>query len=162
MERLPASPMVASATKGRITMETRILEEIDPRVVGARLQDARRAAGLTQQIVADQMEMARTTVVAIEKGERRVTPPELIRFSKLYHQQVSDFVGRREYREGFVAQFRANERQALEENQDYEQVALNLQRRSEDYAELERIAGASGPRRYPPVYETSGGTLEQV
>ena len=143
-------------------METKILDEIDPRVLGARLQDARRAAGLTQQLVADRMEMARTTVVAIEKGERRVIPPELIRLAKFYRRQVSDFVGRREYREGFVDQFRANEREALDENQDYEQVALDLQQRSEDYAELQRIAGAVGPRSYPPVYETSGSTLEQV
>ena len=103
-----------------MTMEAKILEEIDPRVLGARLQDARRAAGLTQQAVADQMEMARTTVVAIEKGERRVAAPELIRFAKHYHHSVSDFVGRRVHAEGFVTQFRSNERQALEENQEYE------------------------------------------
>ena len=66
------------------------------------------------------------------------------------------------HREGFVAQFRANLRQALEENQEYEQTALELQQRAEDYAELERIAAVSGPRKYPPVYETTGGTLEQV
>jgi len=143
-------------------MEARILEEIDPRVLGARLQDARRAAGLTQQTVAEQMNMARTTVVAIEKGERRVTAAELIQFTKLYHRQVSDFVGRREHREGFVAQFRSNERQALDENREYELVAQNLQERGEDYAELETLMGASMPRRYPPVYESTGSTLEQV
>lgn len=145
-----------------MSMQATILEEIDPRVLGARLQDARRGAGLTQQAVADRMEMARTTIVAIEKGERRITPAELIRFAKLYLRQVSDLVGRRAPAEGFVAQFRSNERQALEENQEYEQVALELQRRSEDYAELERIAGVSGLRNYPPVYETTGGTIDQV
>ena len=106
--------------------------------------------------------MARTTVVAIEKGERRVTAAELIQFTKLYHRQVSDFVGRREHREGFVAQFRSNERQALDENREYELVAQNLQERGEDYAELETLMGASVPRRYPPVYESTGSTLEQV
>ena len=143
-------------------MQATILEEIDPRVLGARLQDARRGAGLTQQAVADRMEMARTTIVAIEKGERRITPAELIRFAKLYLRHVSDLVGRRAPAEGFVAQFRSNERQALEENQEYEQVAIELQRRSEDYAELERIAGGSGLRKYPPVYETTGSTIDQV
>jgi Zn-dependent peptidase ImmA (M78 family)/transcriptional regulator with XRE-family HTH domain len=162
MEELSSSPMDASAEKGRMSMQATILEEIDPRVLGARLQDARRGAGLTQQAVADRMEMARTTIVAIEKGERRITPAELIRFAKLYLRQVSDLVGRRAPAEGFVAQFRSNERQALEENQEYEQVALELQRRSEDYAELERIAGVSGLRNYPPVYETTGGTIDQV
>jgi Zn-dependent peptidase ImmA (M78 family)/DNA-binding XRE family transcriptional regulator len=154
--------MDASAEKGRMSMEAKVLEEIDPRVLGARLQEARRSAGLTQQAVADRMEMARTTVVAIEKGERRVTPPELIRFAKLYLRHVSDFVGRRAHAEGFVAQFRSNERQALEENREYEQVAIELQQRSEDYAELERIPGVSGPRKYPPIYETTGSTIDQV
>ena len=154
--------MDASAEKGRMSMEAKVLEEIDPRVLGARLQEVRRSAGLTQQAVADRMEMARTTVVAIEKGERRVTPPELIRFAKLYLRHVSDFVGRRAHAEGFVAQFRSNERQALEENREYEQVAIELQQRSEDYAELERIAGVPGLRKYPPVYETTGSTIDQV
>jgi transcriptional regulator with XRE-family HTH domain len=67
----------------RMNMESKDLEEIDPRVLGARLQDARRSAGLTQQAVADQMEMARTTIVAIEKGDRRISSAELIRFAKL-------------------------------------------------------------------------------
>jgi Zn-dependent peptidase ImmA (M78 family)/transcriptional regulator with XRE-family HTH domain len=145
-----------------MNMEARIFEEIDPRLLGARLQDARRSAGLTQQAVAGQMGMARTTVVALEKGERRVTPTELTRFTKLYRRHVSDFVGRRAHAEGFVAQFRSNERQALEEHHEYEQVTLNLQHRSEDYVELERIAGVSGPRKYPPVYETTGSTVEQI
>jgi len=139
-----------------------MLEEIDPRVLGTRLQDARRSAALTQQAVADRMEMARTTIVAIEKGERRITPTELIGFSKLYLRQVSDFVGRRTHAEGFVAQFRSNERQALEENREYEQVAIELQQRSEDFVELERIAGVAGPGKYPPIYETTGSTIDQV
>jgi DNA-binding XRE family transcriptional regulator len=48
-----------------------ILNTIDPQTLGARLQEARKARGLTQDTVAATMEMARTTVVAIEKGERR-------------------------------------------------------------------------------------------
>ncbi len=125
-------------------MDANILEVIDPRVLGGRLQDARRSTGLTQQAVADQMEMARTTIVAVEKSERRIIPEELIRFAKLYRRHVTDFVGRRAHTEGFVAQFRANERQALEVNQEYEQVALELQQRSEDYAELKNSQGSFG------------------
>lgn len=101
-------------------MEAKILEEIDPRVLGARLQDARRSAGLTQQAVADRMGMARTAIVAIEKGERRIAPTELIGFAKLYGRHVSDFVGRRAHAEGFVTQFRSNQRQTFEENHGYE------------------------------------------
>jgi Zn-dependent peptidase ImmA (M78 family)/DNA-binding XRE family transcriptional regulator len=143
-------------------MEAKTLEEIDPRVLGSRLQGARRSAGLIQQAVADRMEMARTTVVAIEKGERRISPAELIRFAKLYCRHVSDFVGSHADTEGFVVQFRSNERQALDENQEYEKLAFELQQLAEDYAELERITGGPGPGKYPPVYETTGATLDQM
>ena len=34
-------------------METLVFEQIDPRVLGQRLQEARRAAGLTQQVTDD-------------------------------------------------------------------------------------------------------------
>lgn len=143
-------------------MDANILEQLDPRVIGSRLQDGRRAAGLTQQAVADEMAMARTTVVAIEKGERRVSAAELIKFARIYHRPVSDFVGRQTVTQGFVAQFRATERQTLDTNAEYESVALDLQTRSEDYVELEQIAGVRGPRPYPPIYETTGGSPDQV
>lgn len=143
-------------------MDTNILEQLDPRVVGSRLQDARRAAGRTQQSVADEMGMARTTVVAVEKGERRVSSGELIKLARMYRRPVSDFVGRQTVTEGFVAQFRATERQTLETNSEYEVVTLELQTRSEDYVELEQISGVRNLRPYPPVYETTGGSPDQV
>lgn len=143
-------------------MENFDFDQADPRVLGQRLQEARRITGLTQQVVADQLGFARTTIVAIEKGERKVSASEIIRLAKLYHRQVSDFVGRRTATQGFVAQFRSNERQALEAKPEYEQVALELQQRAEDYVELERLADAHLTRTYPPTYETTGGTWEQV
>jgi len=143
-------------------MEPQILEQIDPRVLGQRLLEARRAAGFTQQAVADQMDMARTTVVAIEKGERRVTAPELIRFAQAYNRSVSDFVGRQTVMQGFVAQFRSAARQVLETNSEYEQVALDLQRRSEDYVELERLVGTPLTRAYPAEYKPTGGSIDQI
>ena len=75
---------------------------------------------------------------------------------------VSDFVGRQTVTEGFVAQFRATERLTLETNSEDEAAALDLQMRSEDYLQLEQIAGVRSPRPYPPVYETTGGSPDQV
>jgi len=143
-------------------MDNKVLEQIDPHVLGQRLQEARRAAGLTQQAIATQMEMARTTIVAIEKGERRITPEELIRFAKVYGRQVSDFVGRPTVAQGFVGQFRSVERREIETHSEYEQVAVDLQGRSEDYVELERIVAAPLTRAYPPPYDTAGGNARQV
>jgi len=143
-------------------MERSVLEQIDPRVLGVRLQDARKAAGLIQQMVADRMQMARTTVVAIEKGERRVSVPELLEFAKLYARPVSEFVSRRTVTESFVPQFRATERDILEEHGDFEQAAIELQRLAEDYAELERITGVASQRSYPAPYDATGAGIEQV
>jgi transcriptional regulator with XRE-family HTH domain len=133
-------------------MDRSVLEEIDPRVLGARLQDARKVAGLTQQAVADHMGMTRTTIVAIEKGERRVTLDELLSLARLFSRQVSEFVSRRAVTESFVPQFRATERDILEEHADFEQAAIELQRLAEDYVELSAL------RAFPRLARTHNHT----
>ena len=55
-------------------MQENDVDAVGPRVLGQRLQEARRARGLTQQDVADSLELARTTITALEKGERRIRP----------------------------------------------------------------------------------------
>jgi len=59
-----------------------ILEGIDPAKMGDRLRVARSTAGLTQEDAAIQLSVARTTLVAIEQGQRRVRPDELRAFAK--------------------------------------------------------------------------------
>ena len=93
-----------------------ILEKIDPKILGNKLQESRNARGLKQQDVADQMNMARTTIVAIEKGERRVNPDELIKFAKIYGRDVSKLLNRVSVARDFVPQFRQNWREDFNEN----------------------------------------------
>jgi Zn-dependent peptidase ImmA (M78 family) len=64
--------------------------------------------------------------------------------------------------QGFVGQFRSVERREIETHSEYEQVAVDLQGRSEDYVELERIVGAPLTRAYPLPYDTAGGNARQV
>ena len=135
-----------------------ILQQLDPRMLGARLQDARKAANLTQQQVAEELTMARTTIVAIEKGERRISAGELIRLAQLYRRPVSDFVSRKVSTESFVPQFRSSQ----DYDESIEQVGSELQARAEDFAELERLTGMLAPRFYPQPYESSGAAPEQV
>ncbi|MBX3277613.1 MAG: ImmA/IrrE family metallo-endopeptidase [Acidobacteria bacterium] len=143
-------------------MESNILENIDPRVLGERLRDARKARGMTQQAVADEMEWARTTLVAVEKGERRLSPHELIKLSSLYGRSVSDFVSRSVVTEGFVPQFRHAWRDDLSEDAGLEGAAVELQRLAEDYVELERLCGLSIARNPPPTYKVAGASPEQA
>lgn len=165
-------------------MEKNILESLDPGILGARLQEARKARGATQQDVATHMNMARTTLVAIEKGERRLTPGELIKLAAFYGRSVSEFVGRQSVIEGFVPQFRANlsrenasaikvrqepltnteagEKPSNESDIQLEQAAIELQRFAEDYVELERICGMPLAKLYLPPYSVSGTSPEQA
>jgi Zn-dependent peptidase ImmA (M78 family)/DNA-binding XRE family transcriptional regulator len=143
-------------------MERHILEQLDPRVLGARLQDARRARGFTQQAVADLLGIARTTLVAIEKGERRVLPNELIRLAEIYGRAVSELVARQALVEGFVPQFRASWKDVFDEDPDLENSAGELQRLAEDYLELERLCDMPLVRSYPQQYEVSGASAEQI
>lgn len=143
-------------------MESNVLENIDPRVLGGRLQDARKARGLTQQAVADGMEMARTTLVAVEKGERRLSPHELIKLASLYGRSVSEFVSRSFVTEGFVPQFRHAWRNDLSEDIELEKTAAELQRLAEDYVELEKLCGLSSAQNPPPTYNFVGASPEQA
>jgi Zn-dependent peptidase ImmA (M78 family)/DNA-binding XRE family transcriptional regulator len=135
------------------------LEQVDPRQLGLRLQEARKATGMTQSDAAEHLGMARTTMVAIEKGERRVTPHEVLRFASLYRRAVSDLLGKRLIVESLVPQFRASQK---EMDHGLEQAATDLQYRAEDYVELERIAGVSLIKRFPPEYDTTGGSPDRI
>jgi transcriptional regulator with XRE-family HTH domain len=63
------------------------------RVVGARLRDSRLALGLTQAEVAEALGMSRPTLVAVEKGTRKVTGLELRRLARLYQRDVAWLLG---------------------------------------------------------------------
>ena len=57
-----------------------------------RLKEARKALHLTQEFVAKQMGMSRTTVVAIESGKREVSAKELAGFANLYGVSMDDLI----------------------------------------------------------------------
>lgn len=143
-------------------MEKHILEQLDPRTLGARLQEARRVRGLTQEAVAKHLGIARTTLVAIEKGERRILPDELIKLAGFYGRSVSEFVSRQIVVEGFVSQFRAAWKEAFVEDGELEESATELQRLAEDYLELEKLSDMPLVRAYPPPYDISGTSAEQA
>jgi Zn-dependent peptidase ImmA (M78 family)/DNA-binding XRE family transcriptional regulator len=127
---------------------------IDPRVLGSRLQDARRARNLTQEAVAERLGISRTTLVAIEKGERRITAHEIRQLADLYGRKVGDFVGHRIVTEDLVPQFRTTIRD--DPDGPLQSVTEQLQRLAERYVELEQMWSAPLARNYPPVNELTG------
>jgi len=125
-----------------------------PDVMLDRLRAARRARGLTQQDVANRLGFARTTVVAIEKGERPVKPQELIDLARIYDRPVNELLRTSQVPEDFVAQFRLRPGDEPQDD-DLTQAVELLQALSDDYVELERLAGAPLPQRYPPEADVS-------
>ena len=139
-----------------------ILEKIDPKVLGSRLQEARNARGLKQQDVSIEMDMARTTIVAIEKGERRVKPDELIKFARIYGRDISKLLDRITVAQDFVPQFRQNWREDFSETPELEKVSFELQQFAEDYIKLEQINGITRIENPSPQYSWKGVSPEQA
>jgi Zn-dependent peptidase ImmA (M78 family)/DNA-binding XRE family transcriptional regulator len=65
------------------------LEQINLVELGERLRIAREAVDINQLRAASVIDVARTTIVAIEQGQRRVRMPELQRLAKLYGTSVN-------------------------------------------------------------------------
>ena len=139
-------------------MQQHVIETADPRALGRRLQEARKARGLTQQEVAEALSVARTTITAMEKGERRPRPGEIIQMARLYGHAVGDFVGQREPATDFTVQFRITSSRTTSTNDQMELDDGVREFRSlcEDYLYLETLTGASLRRSYPLQYSIGG------
>ena len=120
-----------------------------------RLRAARKAKRLTQQEAAEHLGVSRTTLVAIEKGERPLRPQELIGLASLYRRSVNELLRPTPISEGFVARFRASPDKTLDDDQ-IESSVTSMQGLADDYLEVERVAGAPLPQRYPPEASIRG------
>ena len=137
---------------------------IEPRLLGRRIQDARKARGLTQQDVADALSLARTTVTALEKGERRARPDEIIHMAGLFGRSVSDLVGSREPISDFAVQFRTAV-SAAGSSQAQKEMALAVQEFQglcEDYLYLENTNGTTLPQSRVPEYSINAASPEDA
>ncbi|MGH2560419.1 MAG: ImmA/IrrE family metallo-endopeptidase [Thermomicrobiales bacterium] len=146
-------------------MNDHAFESIDPAVIGGKLAVARKARGLTQQDAATELGVARTTIVAMEKGERRPRAAELVRLAKLYGRQVGDLVRPSPVREpdSFAVQFRAARAPTDSPmNERRENDIRAFQELCERYLALERITESPMPRRYPESYPGEGASPDRI
>ena len=141
-------------------MASNILDTIDTRELGALLQQARKKRCMTQEEAAQILGVVRTTMVAIEKGERRLKAGELIKLAKVYGQAVSDFVRERPIVEPFEVQFRASFKQSEPEKAKIAPVIAELEELCRDYLELEGIVDAPLVRNYPSEYPVDDLPIE--
>lgn len=133
-------------------MDSELLKNLDHRQLGERLKDARKARGLTQESVATKLDILRTTLVAIEKGERRVTPGELIEMAKMYGRPVSEFVSKRSNKDPFMPQFRLPPGQKNVTESELLAAAMEVENLARDYVELEEINATIIRPNFQPTY----------
>ncbi|HLX06846.1 MAG TPA: helix-turn-helix transcriptional regulator [Thermoanaerobaculia bacterium] len=57
------------------------------------MKEARKAAGMTQEKVAEELGRPQSFVSKVETGERRIDPTELQTFAKLYGKPITYFLG---------------------------------------------------------------------
>jgi len=143
-------------------METRTLENIDTRRLGQELKLAREKRNLKQEDAARIIDVARTTMVAIEKGVRRVKAEELIELARAYGRQVSDFMRPRPEIQPFRVQYRGPYKPKAEDKERIQQYEDLFESLCRDYVELEDIVEAPLPREYPPEYDVKGLPVEQA
>ena len=130
------------------------LAEYDPKKLGERLRAARAKADLKQEDAAEALKMARTTLVAIEQGRRRVRPEELRQMAELYHTAVNALLRPSSVTVDLVPRFRALPGGGA---QAADQAALLLNDLAAAEVELEHLVGVTLPRNYPPERRLGAG-----
>ena len=68
------------------------MKEINYEKVGLKLKKAREYLNLTQEQVANILNVGRDAIIRIEKGIRKITADELSNFSKLYKISMDDIL----------------------------------------------------------------------
>jgi Zn-dependent peptidase ImmA (M78 family)/DNA-binding XRE family transcriptional regulator len=136
-------------------MDNNILDTIDMKVLGRELQQARVRKGLTQEEAAKVIDVARTTITAIEQGTRRIRAGELLKLAQAYDSQVSDFVGARPEIEMSLPQFRGPILRTEKDNELIAPYVEQLKNLARNYFELEIVTESPLARKYPHVYGTS-------
>jgi Zn-dependent peptidase ImmA (M78 family)/DNA-binding XRE family transcriptional regulator len=125
-------------------------DTLDPRILGQRIAEARRARGMTQEEVAQFLGCSRPTYIAIEKGDRLARAEEILRLAPFLGRKVNDLVRPTEP----VADLQPHLRAVAEKMKGTDETALQaaiveLQQFAEDYRDLERMMNAPLRLNYP-------------
>jgi Zn-dependent peptidase ImmA (M78 family)/DNA-binding XRE family transcriptional regulator len=124
-----------------------LLEQISPQEIGERLRIARENAKLKQEDAARLIDAARTTVVAIEQGQRRVRIGELQKLAKGYGTSVNALLRREAVHVDLAPRFR----KILGSKDGAAADAADLLGKlAKAEVELENLLGIERLRNYPP------------
>ena len=123
------------------------LEEMNRVEIGERLRVAREDVGITQAQAAVAIDVARTTLLAVEKGQRRVRINELQRLARIYNTSVNALLRRESVYVDLVPRFRKLRTSTDEAGDSAARLLANLVRAE---VELENLLGIKRTPNYPP------------
>ncbi|NQT12926.1 MAG: ImmA/IrrE family metallo-endopeptidase, partial [Planctomycetes bacterium] len=135
------------------------IENLDPRVLGQRLADARKARGVTQGEAAKHIGCSRPTFIAIEKGNRYAKAEEIVKLASLYGRKVSDIVRPGEPLTDLQPHLRAVAQQMKAGDAGIADAISALQKFAEDYHRLEKLLNVPLRMYYPPEVHLGRGNV---
>ena len=123
------------------------MQELVDTDVGARLRVAREGAGLTQAAAAEAIGVARTTLVALEKGQRRPRIGEIQELARRYGTSANALLRREAAHVDLTPRFR---RLGTADGGAAVEAARLLTDLVQAEVELENLLGVTRARNYPP------------
>jgi Zn-dependent peptidase ImmA (M78 family)/DNA-binding XRE family transcriptional regulator len=126
---------------------TGLLDTIPPTEVGERLRGARDRVKLKQADAAESVGLSRTTLIAIEQGQRKVRIDELRKLAALYKMSINELMRQEAIHADLTPKFRKLFQQ---EDDAIERAVKQLEDLSRAEAELEQLLGVQSMRNYPP------------
>lgn len=135
------------------------IENVDPKVLGQRLADARKARGVTQGDAAKHIGCSRPTFIAIEKGNRYPKAEEIVKLASLYGRKVSDIVRPGEPLTDLQPHLRAVAKQMKADGAGIADAISALQEFAEDYHRLEKLLNVPLRMNYPPEVHIGRGNV---
>lgn len=125
------------------------IKSIDPKLLGQRLAEARKARGVTQGETAEYLGCSRPTLIGVEKGSRPAKPAEIIRLASFYGRNVHDFVRPGAPMADLQPHLRAVAEKMKADDRELLQGIAELQQFVDDYRELEDLMSAPLKSNYP-------------
>lgn len=123
------------------------LEQIAPGDLGERLRIARESAGVTQADAALAIEVARTTLIAIEQGQRRIRMNELQQLARRYSTSVNALLRQEAIQVDLAPRFR---KLIGTSDTAADSAAKLLADLAKAEVELENLLGFTRVSNYPP------------
>ena len=137
------------------------MDKIDPRIVGGRVAEFRKACGKTQEETGKHLGMSRPTYIAIEKGTRRATPDEIVRLAAYFGRSVHELVRPTAPTVELEPHLRGVIDQAGSDSEEVYDAIRQLHQFAVNYRELEQVVGAKPLENYPPEIRVPNSKLAE-